>query len=115
MKVKEWIRYSEAEQYEKSIGGWGGWFNFEETGMRWKDFIDDIVPEKRQYYEAIRESAVANGLRLKGSDHQYSEHGVPLFDDDTVGLFTYRAWGDLMAAIWSEKEDKDYSYMDFYT
>jgi hypothetical protein len=31
-----------------------------------------------------------------------------------VATFSYRGWGDIMAAIWSEEENKDYNYMDFY-
>jgi hypothetical protein len=27
---------------------------------------------------------------------------------------TFRAWGDFMDAVWSEEEDRDMSYMDFY-
>ena len=47
-------------------------------------------------------------------EHQNDDHGVPKSDDDTVGLFSFRSWGDLMAAIWSEEEDKDYDYLNFY-
>lgn len=114
-RVESWISYFEADEYEKSIGGWGGWFNGEEKGQRWKDFIEAVEPIKRPYYEAVREAAILHGLRFSGSIHQQSENGAPLFDDDTVGQFTMRAWGDLMAAIWSEEDDEDYSYMDFYT
>ena len=39
---------------------------------------------------------------------------MPLFSDGKVATFSFRGWGDLMAAIWSEAEDKDYGYMDFY-
>ena len=115
MKLNKWISYKEADQHEPSIGGWGGWFNAEERGMRWKDFIEEIDEDEREYYEAIRSSAIEKKLRFTGYDHQWNEHGIPLFDDGTVGRFTFRAWGDSMAAIWSEEEDKDYTYMDFYT
>lgn len=113
MKVKEWIAsgLAKALGYKESVGGLGGWFT---KGHRWKDFIDDIIEQKKSYYEAIRQSVVDNGLRITGELHQNSDSGIPLFEDDTVGIFSWRAWGDLMAAIWSEEEDKDYSYMDFY-
>ena len=40
---------------------------------------------------------------------------TPVFDDGTVGSFSFRAWGDLMAAIWNTEENTNkYSYMDFY-
>ena len=115
MKVQSWISYFEADEYEKSIGGWGGWFNREEKGQRWKDFIEAQDPEDRPYFEAVRSSVLELGLRHTGSGHQQSAQGAPLFDDGTVGQFTMRSWGDLMAAIWSDEEDRDYSYMDFYT
>ncbi len=37
-----------------------------------------------------------------------------MFNDGTAGMFSFRAWGDLMAAIWAEHENRDYGYMDFY-
>ncbi len=113
--VKRWISYNDSERYKRSIGGWGGWFNADEKGMRWKDFIDEMEPEDRGYYEAVREAVIKNKIRMTGSGHQSDEQGIPRFSDDTVGVFTFRAWGDMMAAIWSEEEDKDYTYMDFYT
>lgn len=115
LNVKRWISYDQAEAFERSVGGWGGWFNADEKGMRWKDFIGEIYSADRDYYEAVRVSVIKNKFRFTGSGHQSDDHGVPQFSDDTVGVFTFRAWGDLMAAIWSEEEDKDYSYMDFYT
>ncbi|MEE8295087.1 MAG: hypothetical protein V3R64_05205 [Sphingomonadales bacterium] len=83
--------------------------------MRWKDFIAEIYSDDRDYYEAVRASVIKNKFRFTGSGHQSDDQGVPQFSEDTVGVFTFRAWGDLMATIWSEEEDKDYTYMDFYT
>lgn len=109
MKVSEWISYEDAESRECSIGGLGGWFD---DGHRWEDYA--LQTEIPAYAEAIRESVIERQLRYTGGEHQNREDGVPLFENGTVGIFSYRAWGDLMAAIWSTKEDKDYSYMDFY-
>lgn len=39
--------------------------------------------------------------------------GCPVFSDGTVSRMSFRAWGDFMAAVWSEEEDKDYCYVDF--
>jgi hypothetical protein len=50
---------------------------------------------------------------MTGQEHQYNS-GVPVFSDGKVATYTYRGWGDLMAAIWATEEDKDYHYMDFY-
>ena len=111
MKVKEWITDGEDDEHEISCGGMGGFF---QHGMRWHHYIDDFPENEKLYLEAIRASVVENNLRLTGENHQYGPNGVPLFSDDTVGSFSYRGWGDLMAAIWAEEEDKDYCYMDFY-
>ena len=65
-----------------------------------------------EYAEAIRRAVLKDKLRWTGREHQ--QFGTPRFSDGTVGSFTFRAWGDIMAAIWSEEEDKDYNYMNFY-
>lgn len=113
-QVVDWISWKDAEGKEEAIGGLGGYFNFSTGGMRWKDYIDDYLDEVKPYAEAIRESVLQRGSLMTGDKHQHSANGVPLFDDGKVGCFSYRAWGDIMAAIWSEKENKDYNYMDFY-
>lgn len=119
-KVADWISWHEAQEKEEAIGGMGGFFNAglihpsqkDEVGMRWDDYINVWEDEAKPYAEAIREEVLEHGLKITGQGHQVSN--VPLFDDGKVGCFSYRAWGDIMAAIWSEEEDKDYSYMDFY-
>jgi len=115
MKVKEWIAYIDIEEYKEApCGGMGDWFNWKEKGQRWKDYIELCEPEAVPYLEAIRSSVLEKKLKITGQQHQFIENGVPLFEDNTVALFTFRGWGDLMAAIWSEEEDIDYDYMDFY-
>lgn len=115
MKVEKWIAYEDVPESEEMCFGWlGGWFNSKEGGKRWKDYIDVFQPVVLPYLEAVRADVVHRNRRLTGEDHQYSSEGVPLFTDGKCLCLTYRAWGDLMAAIWSEKENKDYNYMDFY-
>ena len=110
MKVVEWIG-SDSDK-KVSAGGLGGFF---QNGMRWRDYIGDYDNAyHKSYYEALRVNIVENNIRINGSEHQNNKDGTPLFDDGTIGVFSFRAWGDLMAAIWSEAEDKDYHYMDFY-
>lgn len=112
MRVINWISYEETSEYkENNIGGLGGFF---QKGMRWKDYIESFIPECSSYIEALRQSIVENNIKICGDEHQYGSEGVPVFEDNTVATYSYRAWGDLMAAIWSEEENKDYSYMDFY-
>lgn len=109
--VERWISPEEADGRDP-VGGIGGWFNWESKGMRWKDYVATWrVPA---YAEALRKEIVEKGIRRGGDWHQNDEEGTPLFSDGKVGSFTYRAWGDLLAAIWSEEEGNDYTYMDFY-
>lgn len=111
MKVKEWISYEKAKEYqENEAGGLGGYFNFKQKGMSWEDYH----LKENLYTQALKEEILAKNIKITGGEHQNSENGVPLFEDNTVATYSYRAWGDLMAAIWSEKENKDYCYMDFY-
>jgi hypothetical protein len=110
-QVIEWISAKKAEGKKVSIGGSGGFFLM---GMRWDDYIITHSDKIKPYAEAIRKEIVDNNIIMNGDQHQHSATGIPLFDDGTVGLFTYRAWGDIMAAIQSEKENRDYCYLDFY-
>lgn len=112
--VVRWIGEKEAENLPISVGGLGGWFGRDKKGQRWKDYINEIKIESIPYIEAIRENVIENNIRHNGNDHQNREDGIPLFDDGTIGSFSMRAWGDLMAAIWSTAENKDYNYIDFY-
>ena len=115
MKVEKWISYREAQDLpEAPIGGLGGWFNWREKGQRWQDYLDDWNEEVYPYLEAFRESVLELQIRFCGDYHQSGRDGVPLFDDGTVATFSYRGWGDIMAAIWSEEDGIDYNYMAFY-
>jgi hypothetical protein len=109
--VVDWIPYDAAEAKPDHCGGLGGWFS---KGHRWPDYLDKFSQETQPFLEAIRSSVLARELKLTGEDHQNGENGVPLFSDGSVGCFSYRAWGDLMAAIWSTALDKDMDYMQFY-
>ena len=111
MEVVKWMSYEDAKELEESIGGLGGFF---QHGMRWKDYLAIWDDETIPYAEALKEVVVGESIKEGGDWHQWSDEGVPVFEDGTVAVFSYRAWGDLLAAIWSEEEDKDYSYMDFY-
>lgn len=115
IEVVSWISCETAEEYNDApCGGMGGWFNWNGKGQRWKDYIDVWNEISIPYLEAIRRAVLKNKIRITGDLHQYNSDGVPLFNDGTVATFSFRGWGDLMAAIWSEAEDKDYNYMDFY-
>lgn len=133
VKVVDWIADNETGEREVAVGGMGGWFGVDQSvdlnesiddeekrekrwnaGHRWKDYIESFKPHVRPYLEAIRADVVVKGIRMTGEQHQYSDSGTPVFSDGKIASFSYRGWGDLMAAIWAEAENKNYSYMDFY-
>ena len=115
IEVEKFIPYEEAAHLEArgrgTIGGLGGFF---QKGMRWKDYLDCFYPKGQEYAEALRRYIVKNKIKRGGDWHQSEAEGAPLFTDGTVACFSFRAWGDLLAAIWSSEEDRDYSYMSFY-
>jgi hypothetical protein len=121
--VVAWISDDDTGEREVALGGWGGWFGFdreendEKRGKvhhRWKDYVEDLPPECVPYAEALREACVKHNIRITGLQHQNEANGVPVFSDGKIGSFSFSAWGDLMAAIWSEAENRDHNYMDFY-
>lgn len=117
----EWMAWADVtdefmdETGAHDVGTWGG---FMSEDMRWDDYIANVETTVRNVYEAIRLSVVKNWIWEGGDWHQRSDKGVPFItaeDDSTyVALFSMRAWGDLMAAIWSTFCDKGFHYMDFY-
>lgn len=107
--VVSWDK-DDAPEDGESIGWWGGFF---EEGMRWQDYLDAFDEEVHPRLEAARASAVKHRIRVSGGEYQYA--GVtPVFSDGRYFSMTQRSWGDFMAAVWSEEESKDYSYLDFY-
>lgn len=108
----KFITYSEAENKEElGIGGMGGWF---EAGMRWADYLEAWRPKAHPILERLRKEIIKNDIRCTGDQHQNGYPSVPLFANGKVATYSFRAWGDLMAAIWSTEDNKDYSYMSFY-
>lgn len=114
MKVERWIPYAEVDVFPSApFGGLGGWFGFDGPNT-WQDYLDAWGPAAHPYIEAVRDSVVHGKIRRGGDWHQSDNDGVPVFSDGTAATFSYRAWGDLMAAIWTREDGKPYSYMDFY-
>ncbi|MHB8276395.1 MAG: hypothetical protein ACYDIA_01910 [Candidatus Humimicrobiaceae bacterium] len=111
--IIRWITNNEARSKEENgFGGLGGFF---EKGMRWKDYKEQWIPGIHPMLETLRKSIVKNDIRWTGEEMQENGYDtVPLWSNGKVDTYSWRAWGDLMAAVWSEKENKDYSYIDFY-
>lgn len=121
MKVIDWISNDAAEgKPEAPIGGMGGWFGFkpktgEHVAHTWADYLARWKEPARPYAEALRDAIVERRIWECGDWHQSEScTGVPLFEDGTVATFSFRAWGDLLAAVWSEQLGRSYCYMDFY-
>ena len=87
-----------------------GWTNFE-CKYPSRNIDNETLNEVVQL---IGDDFIMNGYCFSGQDHQTSLTGVPVFSDGTCLRASMRAWGQIMAAIFSAVEEKDYSYMDFY-
>ena len=113
IKVVKFVSYLESEEYKESpIGGLGGFFS---NSMRWEDYLEASNEVYHSILEVLRKAIIENDIKCTGAFHQSSSvKSCPVFSDGTCATYSYRAWGDLMAAVWSSEDDKDYSYMDFY-
>lgn len=115
--VKNWISYPDIQSNTLKIGmrimidKLGG---VVKKGDRWINYIDTMEDWEKPYLEAIRIDVINRGIKMSGAEHQNLPNGTPEFNNGKVAIFSYRAWGDLMAAIWSEVENTNYSYLDFY-
>lgn len=113
LKIKKWITRKEAEdKKENGLGSSGGFF---ECGMRWEDYKNRFKKIVHSMLEELRRSIIENHIKWSGEAMQdYGYDTVPLWSNGKVDIYSWRGWGDLMAAVWSSEEDKDYCYMDFY-
>lgn len=113
MKLVKWITTEDAcDKEENGLGGIGGFFA---DGMRWKDYLNKYKKDAWPMLEQLRASIIKHRIRCTGEMMQ--ESGccvVPLWDNGKVDTYSWRGWGDLMAAVWSEEDNQDYSYMTFY-
>ena len=109
-----------------------GWINYY---LMYKDTDRNIVdinvilkdnnytPENKKHVwflieKEIKNQIIKNKYDFSGEHHQYGKCGCPVFElDGKLGyaLYSYRAWGGLMADCWNEIEETiKYDYMDFY-
>lgn len=97
-----------------NLGGPGGFFNMSVSGQRWQDYLDRWFPEWHPHLEALRAEILRRRLWESGEWHQDEEaEGVPVLSDGYYFAASMRAWGDLMAAVWSEEHGRDWCYVDF--
>ena len=71
-------------------------------------------PELRELIQLIGDECVKHGYAFSGQEHQNAATGVPVFSDGTCLRASMRAWGQIMAAIYSAVDGTKLSYMDFY-
>lgn len=62
----------------------------------------------------IQKEIIENNYIFAGEDHQQRMTGVPVFSDGTCFRASMRAWGNIMASIYSGPNGKELTYMDFY-
>jgi hypothetical protein len=87
---------------------------FFEPPMRWEDYLDKHAERLHPRLEALREAIIKQNIRHTGRIHQMDNTiSCPKFEDGTAQTYSRLAWGDLMAAIWSTHENKDYHHNDF--
>jgi len=112
--VIDWIQCNDtAESMPDVIGGLGGWFGMWRENT-WQDYLDQWSASAQHHCEALRSEILRRQLRRGGFWHQSeTECGVPVFSDGSVACFSMRAWGDLLAAVWSEADGVPYCYVDF--
>lgn len=101
---------------ERGTPNYGGLGGFLMRGMRWQDYLDhSFHDEDHSRLEELRTEVICQRVWRDGRWHQdETGAGMPVWDDGAVFAASYRAWGDLMAAVWSTHLDYDYCYMDFY-
>lgn len=87
-----------------------GWTNFE---CRYPTKTVE-GEEVTQIVQLIGDEVVKYGYSFSGQEHQNALTGVPVFSDGTCLRASMRAWGQIMAAIYSSVEGVNLSYMDFY-
>ena len=87
----------------------------------WVDFDSEYPTRKyqdREFDEIINKIMVEIGEKnyvFAGHDHQYGSCGAPLLSDGTCFRASMRAWGYIMASVYSGPNGEKLSYMDFYT
>ena len=105
-----WIDFSESLAVPAVLESIGGWV----SGEDWDRYITRFDEAPRRHLETLRAAIVSGKLRHSGEEYRSDPKRAPIFSDGTTILFTERAWGDLMAAIWNTEEKTDkYGFHDF--
>jgi hypothetical protein len=91
---------------ELKIVGWT-YFESDYPTIEMGDNIGEIVG-------VVQQEIADKGYLFAGEQHQNSLTGVPVFNNGTCFRASMRAWGSLMAMIYTGPNGEELSYMDFY-
>ena len=133
----KWVNYND-DYPENELGGLGGWFNshyvrgykeefiYDKKGKivgvekidkddvldnTFEDYLNKFSEDIHPYILALRDEIISKDHRFTAPLHQTVM--TPLFSDGTVSRFSYRAWGDFMAAVYTTEENP-IDYMEYY-
>lgn len=87
-----------------------GWTYFEDSYPTIKcdnESVGKIV-------DLVSQAIYDNEYMFAGEDHQNSFTGVPVFSNGTCLRASMRAWGAIMANVYTGPDGERLSYMDFY-
>lgn len=105
--IVDWISFAETEGKPEAECSSCGGISAELTRA---DYIDGMRDEARAYVEAIWQHFDEHGA-FGGFTHQESR--CPVFDDGMVATYSYRGWGDVVAAWWNSRHPEaptDYAW-----
>ena len=81
-----------------------------EKMISWKEAQDKTENNLQgDYYIALLQYLKENELKFTGETHQSDNFkGIPLFEDGTVVICSWRYWGEIMSSLWGG------GYFDWY-
>lgn len=111
-KVHEFISSNDVgDRKDNGLGGLGGWF---QNGHTWQDYENQFTDEGKVLVRELRDKIISHGIACTGEQMDSGARCIPLWDDNTVTGYSWRAWGDLMAAVHNFIDGKPHNYMEFY-
>ncbi len=85
----------------------------------WEEFVIQFSEEDRETVNNYRDAIIAEGIKCSPNKHQNNidttTKACAVFEDGTVAWMGFRDWSAFMAAIWSYADNKEYTYLDFYS
>lgn len=109
--ITHWLPFKEAQLLPQIPWGWVREFP---DPCDWPTYLDCIAPDTAPYVSALRAAIIAQNIRFGGDWHQNAPNGAAIFSDGKSFCTSMRAWGRLLAAIWTSEDGSSYRYVDFY-